>query len=525
MNLAGAGSGIDFDSTTIDSTNEITLTKAGAVIAATGRFNADKFQVTRAGQTTPTLDFSADYSVTVDSTARTALLRELTLTGTQEGRPLLAARLSQPMNLAWGNNSNNVGDSALELDVTKLNLADWRPFLGNAVSAGEVNATMKLLSQQAGKQLGFDLNSQINNLVARVGSNQTFQASVNLQAQGQAADFKQFSLSKYQLQIIRQNQPLLTASGSGSYNLADASADAQVALQTSLPGLGGAFPMPGANFSSGTVELNARVTQKQNTQTVTGKLTLTDITGEAGSNSFSKIGSTMDVDVSRTPEKIQIQKFNGTLTQAGNIAATFDVSGSYNPADASADAQVALQASLAALCKAFPQPNAGCSSGSVELKGHVTQKANTQTVTGQLTLADLTGQLGKNSFSKFGSTMDVDVSRTPEQIQIQKLDGALTQNGIAGGNFNLTGSYDPARQTAQLTAALSGFNQDGLRPFLEPMLAGKKLVSIAINGNASVQYDPEQSSAIKADLQVTNLVVHDPGGTNSRDAAGRRTAN
>jgi uncharacterized protein involved in outer membrane biogenesis len=75
LNLAGAAQGLDFDSTTISSTNEITLTNAGGVIAATGRFNAGKFQVTRAGQTTPTLDFSADYAVTVDNTARTALLR------------------------------------------------------------------------------------------------------------------------------------------------------------------------------------------------------------------------------------------------------------------------------------------------------------------------------------------------------------------------------------------------------------------------------------------------------------------
>ena len=287
---------------------------------------------------------------------------------------------------------------------------------------------------------------------------------MNLQAQGQAADFKRFSLSKYQLQIIRQNQPLLTASGSGSYNLADASADAQIALQTSLPGMGNAFPLPGANFSSGTVELNARVTQKQNTQTVTGKLTLADLTGQFGKNSFSDFGSTMDMDVSRTPEQIQIQKFNGTLTQGGNAAANFDVSGSYNPANASADAQVALQASLAALCKAFPQPDASCSSGTIELKGHVTQKGNAQTVTGQLTLADLTGQLGKNSFSKFGSTMDVDVSRTPEQIQIKKLNGALTQGGKAGGNFNLAGSYEPDATNGAIDRRLVGFQSGWFAP-------------------------------------------------------------
>jgi hypothetical protein len=400
LNLAGAARGIDFGSTTISSTNEIMLANSGKSIAATGRFSADKFQVTRVGQTTPTLDFSADYAVTVDNTAQTVRLDKLALTGTQDGRPLLAARLSQPMSLAWGNSAGGVGNSALDLDVTNLNLADWQPFLGNTVSAGDVNLQMELFSQQSGRQLGFDLNSQVADLAARIGSNQTFQATVNLQAQGQAADFKQFNLSACRLQIIRQSQPLLTASGSGTYNLADASAGAQVALEASLVGLSGAFPQPDAKISSGTLKLNGRVTQEHNAQKVTGRLAL----------------------------------------------------------------------------------------------------------------ADFTGQFGKNSFSDFASTMDVDVSRTPEQVQIKKLNGALTKNGNTRGNFALTGTFEPAGKKVQLKANLSGFNQDGLRPFLEPLLADKQLVSIAVNGNASVQYAPNSSSAVKADLQVTNLVVRDPKG-------------
>ena len=236
------------------------------------------------------------------------------------------------MNLAWGNGASGVGDSALDLDVTDLNLADWKPFLGNAVSAGNVNLQLKLSSQQGGRQLGFDLNSQINNLAARIGSNQTFQAAVNLQARGQAADFKQFNLSEYQLQINRQNQPLLTITGSGTYDLTDASADAQIALQASLAGLSEAFPQPGSSVSSGTIELNGRVTQKQNTQTITGQLVLANFTGQTGENSFRDFGSTMDVDVSRTPEQIQINKLTGTLTQSGNAGGNFDLTGSYDPA-------------------------------------------------------------------------------------------------------------------------------------------------------------------------------------------------
>ena len=400
LNLAGATRGIDFGPTTLNSTNDIILAKAGGVITVVGRFQADKFQLTHAGLTTPALDFSANYDVTLDRKTRDALLQELTLAGTQNGNPLLEAHLTRPMNLSWGTGTNEIGKSALNLTLTNLNLADWKPFLGGNAPAGNVNLQAQLHSQQNGERLTFDVNSQIADFTANPGSSQTVPVSVNLLARGQATDFKQLTLSEYRLNIGRPSEQLLSVSGSGTYNFQAASADTQVAAQVSLAGLAKAFPQTGANVSSGNLELNGRVTQKQNGQTFTG----------------------------------------------------------------------------------------------------------------QLALAGFTGQIGNNSFADFGCTMDVDIRRTPEQIEIKKLDGALTRGKSPGGNFNLTGLYDPARKTVQLTAALAGFNQDGLGWLLQPMLADKRLVAIAVNGSAAVAYDPADSSVIKADLQVTNLIVNDPKG-------------
>ncbi|MGA2279163.1 MAG: AsmA family protein [Verrucomicrobiota bacterium] len=398
LNLAGDAGGIDFGTTTISSSNEIELAKAGSVINAAGGFDAGHVQLTRAGQTTPTLNLNASYAVTVDRAAQTALLRGLNVAGTQNGNPLLTAHLTRPMNLAWGKGASGAEDSALDLAVTGLSLADWKPFVGNAAATGNVDLTLKLSSQQGGRQLSFDLNSQINNFAVRIGGKQTVPAEVTLQARGQAVNFKQFNLSEYRLLVLRQNQSLVTATGSGTYDAA-----------------GG-----------------------------------------------------------------------------------------------SADLQVALQASPAALCQAIPQPDMNFSAGTVELKGRVTQKQNTQTITGKLVLANLTGRAGQNQFRDFGSTMDLDVSKTPEQIQINKIAGKLTQDGNAGGTFEIAGKYNTARESAQLTASLSGFNQNGLRPFLEPLLADKKLVSITVNGNATLEYDPQGSSAIRASMRVENLVVNDP---------------
>ena len=41
------------------------------------------------------------------------------------------------------------GDSTLNIAITSLNLADWKPFIGDEVSSGIVNGKLQLLSQQA----------------------------------------------------------------------------------------------------------------------------------------------------------------------------------------------------------------------------------------------------------------------------------------------------------------------------------------------------------------------------------------
>lgn len=400
LNIAGAGSGIDFGQTAISSTNTIQLASAGKSIAASGQLNLRQFQLTRTNQNTPPLDLAASYDVSVDRAANSALLRSLTINGTQKGNQLLHGELSSPMTIAWGNVTSAVGDSALNLAVTHLDLADWKPFLGDVAPAGDVNLKLQLLSQQAGKQLTFDLSSEINNLTAGSGSNQIAQAAVTLQVKGKASDLNQFDLSDYKFAVARQNQPLVTVSGSGTYN-----------------------------------------------------------------------------------------KGNQT-----------------------ADLQLKGQVLLARLLELLARPDLKATSGTLELTAHLTQKQQQQNVSGSLALTDFTGQLGSNSFRSFGMTSDLDVGMTPDQVQIRKLAGTLTQGKSPGGAFELSGTYGLSNKTALLNAKLTGFNQDGLRPFLEPLLADKKLTSVALNGNAALQYDPTAASSVKADLQITNLVVNDPKG-------------
>jgi hypothetical protein len=398
LSLVGAKSGIDFGTTTINSTNQVELAKGGSLINVTGQFNVANMKLTRQNQATPAMDIGLGYQASVNQANKTAVLQTFNLNGAENQQPFLRGGLTSPMSFTWGNTANAMGDSELKLTVTHLNLADWGAFLNGAASSGMVNLTLNLMSQQAGKQLNFDLSSQIDDLAAKIGSNQVRQASVTLKAKGQAADLNQFNLSEYILQVAQQNQPILTVSGSGQCD-------------------------------------------------------------------------------------VKAQQ---------------------------ADMQVTLDVTLAKLFGALAQPEITASAGTIELKGHLVQKQETRSVTGNLVLANLTGQFGKLQFAGFGVNADLDVGINNQQAQIRKVSGTLQQSGNPGGSFEVSGNYDLDKKSGQLALKLADLNQNGLRPFLASALGDKQLVSVTVNSTSTAKYDAQGGSSFQADFQLANLVVRDP---------------
>ena len=399
LNLAGAGSGMEFGNTSINSTNTIELAKAGSLVTVAGGLDVSQLQITSAGQSTPLVNASAKYNLELNSNDKTAQLRALNVSATHNSNPLLNVALTSPMSVSWsGASPNSSGDAGLTATLSNFNLADWKMFLGDIAPAGIVNGKLDLKSQNGGKLIALNATSQIDNLTADLGGNQLTQASIELKLAGEARDLKEFELTTLQLQLKRDGQQLLTVSGSGSCT----------------------------------------------------------------------------------------------------------------PAGQTADLQIAVQAALDKLFAALPGVGVSASSGSLELQVHVAQKQLAQTVTGQFALKDFSANLSGTALRNFGVSANLDVAKDGDAVQIHKIAGALTQDGKTGGNFDVSGAFNLADQSCKLKAALNDFNATGLRPFVEPMLTGKKLASIAINGDSSVQYDPKGSSAVQANLVVTNLVVNDP---------------
>ncbi len=244
-----------------------------------------------------------------------------------------------------------------------------------------------------------------------------------------------------------------------------------------------------------------------------------NLTAGSGSNQITQATVTMALrgqaakaDGASKLNRFNLSDYKLTLARQNQTLLTAAGSGAYDNLAETADVQLNAQLMLARLLQALPRPDLNVSSGTAELNVRVTQKQKNEGITGNFALTDLTGNMGSNVFRHFGTTADLDISMTPQQVDIRKLNGQLKEGTTVGGTFGLTGTYDLTNKAARLNATLSNFNEAGLRPFLEPSLGDKQLQSILLNGNAAVQYDPNAASAIKCDLQLTNLVVNDPKG-------------
>ncbi|HUJ12061.1 MAG TPA: AsmA family protein [Verrucomicrobiae bacterium] len=517
LNLAGAAAGIDFGTTTINTSNEIELTKGGAIITAAGTVNVARFQIIRQNQTSPTLDLRCEYGVSINRPEQSVLVKTLNLTGTQNQHPLVQADLTSPMTIAWGNAGNAVGDAALNVALTGLDLGDWKAFAGDYAPAGVANLKLNVQSREAGKQLTFELDTQVNRFSARIGHDRLPPVDVHLTAKGTGADLKQFQLTEYGFGLAQQHEPVLNVSGTGSFDRATQDANVQVTVQAALDHLSGLVShwVTAANdyAPSGKANVNLKLEAKQG-----GKQLAFDVNGQVEALS-ARVGKQevgpINLRVVTRGTGADLKQFGVSecrleVTQQGRSALTISTTGTFDRVTQDADLQVAANAALDRLAALWPQPDVDCSAGTLDVTGGLTSKQQARSITGQFTLAGLTARHGEYRFESFGTTIDLDALMKGKHLEIHKATGQFRTGQSPGGKFSIDGNYDLDRRTGQFTAKLEGFTQNDLGPFLQPSLGDKKLASVSLNTTASAGFDASGNGAIKADVHLANLVVQDP---------------
>jgi len=390
----------------------------------------------------------------VDRTAKSALLKTLNLTGMQESRLLLYGALSSPMTIPWGDASSAVGDATLNLNVTGLNLADWRAFAADLAPAGLVNLKSKLLSQQGGKRLTFDLDGNIQNLAAKMGAQTISGADVKLTARGNGTDLKQFKLDDYRLELAQQGQSALTVSGSGTFDRVTQDADLQVDLQAVLASLLAMFPQPDATLTGGTVELKGHLTRKQPNQSLTGRLALVGLNGRYENYRFADFGSTMDLDLGMKDQQVEVRKATGELHEGTKAGGKFDLSGNVNLATKAG--QLALKLADFNQCGLRPFLESALGDKKlVSVSVNSTAAANfaangDASVKGDFQLANLVVSDPKGSLppTPLEAKAQVDAGVAKSVAQIRQCQLTLTPTARAKNELNLTGSVDFSKTNA-----------------------------------------------------------------------------
>ncbi|MBA4150436.1 MAG: hypothetical protein H0X66_20180 [Verrucomicrobia bacterium] len=515
LNLFGASQGIDFGKTQINSTNTVELSKAGQFVSVQGQFRMNQFSVTQTNQTTPVVDLVAEYNVTVDQPNETALINTFTLNGTQNNRPLLNGSLSRPMQLNWGTTNGAVDESAFALNVTNLNLADWRAFAGDLNPAGTAGLRLNAVSQSGGSRIQFDLTSQLQNFSAQFDTNKIQNADITLLARGQLADLKNLNLTESRIELTQGGQRAAAATASGTYGLESGDADMKATLNLILPRLFQLVQVADSKADSGRLTFNGQVKQTKNQQTVTGNFAIEDFTGNYGEYILQNYNVSSEMDVQQTEHQLQVRRMVASLRQGNQEGGAIQVSGNLNTETSIGSFEVKLNGLNENGLRPFIAPSLGERKlNSILMNGNVTAKlnsTNSYAVQADLNVANLVivepGQTTPPM--PLAAKLNADVSLEGQAMQIRTLTANVNYGGNPAGQFDVVGNYNLETERGKLDLKLVGLNQNAVRPFM-PKIGDKDLVTISINGTASANLESPDDQAIKADFKIADLVVRDP---------------
>ncbi|KAF0170627.1 MAG: Uncharacterized protein FD161_4552 [Limisphaerales bacterium] len=538
LNIVGAKLGMNFENTRISLGSEVTVAKAGKAIAAAGQFAASDFSVTQQGQTTPPLDLKLAYSVAVDLTAQAATVGAFNLSGTRQQQPLLSAALSKPLAVSWSTNAASaVGDSDLTLNVTGLNLADWRPFLGKVAPDGRVDVALQVAAQNMGKQLGVNLTANVAGLTAFAGTNKFSQLGASVSLKAKVDDFKQVKLELLDAKTTQAGQPLANVAAAGTVDMGTMNANLGVSLAASLTRATALVSMPGVKVAGGQVSFAGRVAQQvavanrqtNTTQTATGKLNLTDFSGGYEQYAFDRLTTAVDVDADFVNgAQAIVRKLAVVLSHAGQPAGTVEVAANYDLKKSAGTASVKVANLNEHLLRPVLAPSLGdirLLSGNLSLTLEANYnpaaespvKADIQVA--RLHIADPAGKV-PNVPLDLRIVTDA-IIRKPATNQflvtLKQLAGSVNANGKPGGSFDIVGSFDSKAVAGAATVKLTDFNESLLGPVLANALTnigpGVRLASASFNAALDTKFAQKGESSAKGDIALTRFLLVDPKNT------------
>lgn len=566
LNLVGAPMGLDFGNTRLTSANTLKLTQGGKQVAFNGQFNALKFSIHKGDLTMKPLDLSMAYALNLDSNAGATQIDAFKITGTQGSKTLLDIGLTEPLKISTKGTSPEIGKSSLYVKVNELDLADWQAVLGKTAPAGKISVNLNASAEDGGKQIAANLSTTISGLKVLAGTNAYENLGASFKTQLTLQGMTNLNLAGYDVQLSVKQDELVRAQGKGTVNLASLAMQLETTTEAHFAPAIALLHLPDIKLQSGSVKaainINQGVANKSTNMTVTGNVTLADLSGKLTGIQLTKLQAATDFNIGLVNNQdVSINKLAVALQHANKPAGNLEASGTYSLAkssgkidytltdlnenllgalvsnltlssisinskgsamlDPAADTSVkaGLQINRLAIAdKANMQLRGDSLTVDVNLKQSVANKSTNLTVNSSVNLAGLSGKVAGIQLNKLQTTLDTSLSLANSQdLKISKLSAALQHNGKPAGSLEASGTYSLAKSSGKIDYTLTELNENLLGALLAPALTNASLTSISINSKGSAAIDPAANSDIKADLNVSRLVVTDKAGKLPKD--------
>jgi hypothetical protein len=328
--LATAGSGYDFRNSTINSTNQITISQNGTFIAASGNLAGNRISVSQEQLTTPEINLGVNYKVAVNTGDKSARIETLNVIGASNEREFLRTVLEQEMNLSWGEAVKGYKDAAMRLILTNFNLAEWRAVIGTNVQSGMLNSTVSLVSQKDGRVLNADAIAHLANLTAEFGTNRIQNASFNFTGTSTVEDLKVVNIPKFSLALQQNSGPVLQASGAARYQTETGEATVQLSADGSVARLFTLVSLTDTTAASGQLKMSANYTDVGGKRKANGSISIEDFTGKYGEYSFTNFLAAFDYNVEIEKQLVEIHRAGARFARGINAGGNVELKGKYD---------------------------------------------------------------------------------------------------------------------------------------------------------------------------------------------------
>ena len=476
LNFLGRPVGFDFHSTVLHSTNRVRVADFGKTLEVRGTLRAQPFHLSSGEFTTPPLEIgTAEYAFNINTPARTARLDTLKVNATHEGRPLLAGHLDKPMQFDWSTRGAPLGESFFTLTTENINLADWRPWLGEYAVEGRVSAGFRIHFQEAGRRIGFALAAEGVGLRLQETAPRTLPAS--LRADGVLQNFRQLTLAKYALRLGSTNAPVLNAIGSGvQCDWRERTLSGGVSVKADLAWVRPWFHRAPETLSgkldfNGTITVGLRAPQFQ---AVKGQLDLANVTFRKGQRGITNLYSRANIDLRLDQgHRLTIASLGARVSVRGReIAPHLTAIGKWDLRSGVLDlSQVTVkdfQLGPFADQTGLTQFTNGVLAATVSLK-HVPDQQTQLNGKATFTDARQPDWPAPATFTASGK-MTMDGSRTARwPVSVAGLRVEFPRGDVLDGELQITGGWHP--QTGAATFTLEGAELD--YRLLAPWLAGR----------------------------------------------------